>query len=225
MSTTMQSMHTSGTPEKKGRGCLFYFFVSLIVFIVALGGAAYYGYKVVVGKLGEFVQEYTSDQPAVLPEEQLTNEEVSQTTARAKEFFSAVDSGGSPAPLVLTGKDINALIAGSPELAPLKDSIHVSVNGSDVSGEISLPLEEFGYAGRYLNGKATFSVQLIGENLDVRISELIVKGQPAPEAFMTAIQGQNLAENSKIKNEQTKVLDKIERLDIRDGKVIITPKT
>ena len=226
MNTTMQSMHSpTAAPEKQGRGCLFYLFVSIIVFVLALGGAGYFGYRYITGKLGEFVQEYTSDTPAVLPKENLTEEEIAQVNTRTQQFVSAVNSGQSADPLVLTGKDINALIAGSPDFAMFKDSVHVSISDSNVTGEISLPLDEFGYPGRYLNGKATFSVQIIGENLDVRISELVVKGQPAPDAFMSAIKGQNLAEDNKIKSEESKFLSKIQRLDVKDGKIIITPRS
>lgn len=211
--------------EKKGRGCLFYFFVTLLVLLIVGGGALYYGYRVIMGQVGEFVNQYTESAPRPLPRDPLTEQDIADVQQRVVDFTQNIETGASSEPLVLTGKDINALIASSPELQYFKDSVHVSVEGDQITGEVSLPLADFGYPGRFLNGKATFAVALADDQLDVRISELQVKGEPVPDSVMSALQGQNLAENSKLDQQEGKIIQKIDRLEISDGKVTITPKT
>ena len=61
---------------------------------------------------------------------------------RVEEFRKAVKQGKAVEPLVLTGDDLNVLIDEEPELAQLKGKVYLRIEGDELKGQISLPLEE-----------------------------------------------------------------------------------
>ena len=58
---------------------------------------------------------------------------------RVEAFRKAVDAGTPTEPLVLTSDDLNALIEENPEL---KGTIYVKVEGDEVKGQVSFPLDK-----------------------------------------------------------------------------------
>ena len=70
---------------------------------------------------------------------------------RVEAFRKAVEAGTATEPLVLTSDDLNALIE---ENAELKGKVYVKIEGDEVKGQVSIPLERLAdlpmFKGRYL---------------------------------------------------------------------------
>ena len=62
---------------------------------------------------------------------------------RVEAFRKAVEAGTPTEPLVLTSDDLNALIEENPDL---KGKIYVKVEGDEVKGQVSIPLDKLGLA-------------------------------------------------------------------------------
>jgi hypothetical protein len=77
---------------------------------------------------------------------------------------------------------------------------------------------------RYLNAMATFAGSLENGTLDVRIHALEVKGKAVPESAMTKIRAKNFAEEAQKDPDTVRFLRKLDRIEVRDSSVIITPK-
>jgi hypothetical protein len=102
----------------------------------------------------------------------------------------------------------------------------VAVEEDKISGQASIPLDNLGgmFKGRYLNGAATFSVQLSAGRLMIFLDSLSVRGKPLPDQIMTNLRGTNLAENANNNPESSQMFQKIESIDVQGGKVCIVPK-
>ena len=98
---------------------------------------------------------------------------MAQVKQRFEAFQQAVREHHATKPLTLTADDINALIASGGDQQGLKGKVYVSLDGDQLKGEVSVPLQDVGlsmFKGRYLNGSATF-------NLSFRDGRLV--GHPA----------------------------------------------
>jgi hypothetical protein len=123
--------------------------------------------------------------------------------------------------LELTSDDINALIDDEPDL---KGKIYVNVEGDKVKGQVSIPLEKVGLPmlrGRYLNGEADVKASLSDGVLLVTLDSLEVNGKKVPEDFMKGIRTQNMAKDMYKDEKSAEMLRKLERLEVKDGKIIL----
>jgi len=130
-------------------------------------------------------------------------------------------------PLVLNSDEINALVASTPEAAPLRDKVYFRVDGNQLKGDLSIPMEALGlpiFRGRYLNGTATFGVDLHEGHLLVIVQSLTVKGKALPKVYMDRIRSQNLAQQLNVDPRATIAMDQIERLRIENGTVVVVPR-
>jgi len=214
----------SSEPEKKPRGCFFYGCLTAVclslVLLVLVGIAVYSGYRYYT----RMVNEYTSTTPMELPHVELPQEQAEALDARVEEFKKSLDTGKDVKPLILTPEEINALIAKNPDF---KDRLHVEIPGDKIQGQISLPLTEIGLPGlkgRYLNGKAAFSVLLNNGQLFVTLESLEVNGKPVPGEALQSFRGQNLAADFAKEPENAKAIEKLESIEIKDGKLVIKPR-
>ncbi len=228
-------------------GCLV---VIALVVLVVVGG-----FFAVKGVITSMVDEYTETAPVELPAVAISDEELEALQARAAAFTKAVKGEGETAaepvsgaaegpevteiaeggageaaapaePLVLSERDINALIQHDPEWQALKGKVYVSIEDGLVKGEVSFPLDELEFEmvkGRYFNGSATFSVQLRNGVLFVTVDSATLKGSPVPEEFMAGLRAENLAKNMQQDPELREFLDKLERIEVEDGTITITP--
>jgi hypothetical protein len=211
-------------PVKKPRGCFFYGCVTAIclslVFLVVVGLLAYTGYRYYT----RMIEQYTSTSPMELPKVDLPPEQVEALNARVDAFKKALDTGKDAEPLVLTADEINVLIAKNPAF---KDRVHVEIPGDEIQGQISMPLGQIGLpglAGRYLNGKASFHVLLTDGQLFVTLRSLEVNGKALPEDVLKSFRKQNLAADFANDPDNAKAIQKLESIEVKDGKLIIKPR-
>src|ERR1051326_8444365 len=165
---------TTSPPPRKGRGCLFYGCLTCVVLLLLAAVLAVVAIRFVKNQ----VNAYTDSQPMKLPRVEMTDAEFQQLDQRGKAFGDAMERQTPAEPLILTERDINALIAKAANMKELADKVYVAVNGNEVKGQVSIPLSRLGWLGkgRYLNGEATFNVSLENGVLIVTDREIKVKG-------------------------------------------------
>jgi hypothetical protein len=173
------------------------------------------------------VNRYTDTQPMELPTVQMSQAEMVQVKQRFEAFQQAVREQRATKPLVLTADDINALIASGGDQQSLKGKVYVSLDGDQLKGEVSVPLQEVGLnmlKGRYLNGSATFNLAFRDGRLSVTPQTIQVKGEPLPEVYLREIRKQNLAVALTNDPGTAAVLKGLEEIQVKEGKLVIEPK-
>lgn len=215
--------------EGRGRGCFFYGCLgALLIAVVGL---------VLVGIVGVYlarfssrlIDEYTATSPEPVPVVELPKAEVEAIEGRVQAFQDAAGAGQAST-LVLSAQDLNALIAEDPNL---RGRLAVEIEGNQLQGRLSFPLEELGLPGflfgglkgRYLNGSARMTPTLVSSGkLAVRIDELTVKGQPVSEEFLKALrEGKAVIEFDFDEfKDKDGILRRIEAIEVRDGNLYLT---
>ena len=210
-------------PPKPRRGCFFYGCITGAVLLVMLLGALMLGLHYVK----KMVNRYTDTKPMELPSVQMSPSEIAQVKQRFEVFQQAIREQRATKPLELTAKDLNALIASGGEQDGLKGKVYVSLDGDQLKGEVSVPLEAVGWnvlKGRYLNGSATFNLSLRAGTLSVTPQTIQVKGQPLPEVYLREIRKQDLAMFLTNDPGAAAVLKGLEEIQVKAGKLVIAPK-
>ena len=208
---------------KPRRGCFFYGCITGLVLLVLVLGALMVGLHYVK----KMVNQFTGTRPMELPTVQMSQGEISSLKQRFEAFQQAVREQRPAQPLTLTADDINALMGSSRNREALKGKFYVSLDGDKLKGEISMPLREVGvgmFKGRYLNGSATFNLSFHNGALSVTPQTITVKGKPLPEVFMQEIRKQNLAAQSVNDSNVVAVLQGLEDIQVKEGKLVIVPK-
>jgi hypothetical protein len=212
---------SAAEPPKPGHGCFFYGCIAAsvlaVLLLIAIGLGVYFSYQTYL----RLVNQYTSPARMDLPKVEMAEEDRNALHARFNAFKKALDEGEDAEPLVLTGDELNVLLA---DQANVADRVYFIIEGDKLKGEVSLPLDAIGLAalkGRYFNGKATFEASLKNGRLDVRVDAAEVNGQPISEQVMAGLRTANLAEEASKQPENAKVLDKLESLVIKNGTITI----
>ena len=206
---------------KKHRGCLFYGCVTAIVLsvfaLIAVAAGLYSLYYFV----NKTVTEYTSTTPVPIPKVTFTDEQRKERDDRWEAFKQAVKKGETTE-IVLDSDDINALISEKDEV---KDKIYVTLEGDQIKGQVSIPLDDLGIPllpkGRYFNGNASLTAKMTDGQLDVRLKALDVNGKTMPPNVAQQFANQNLAKDVRFDGEQGATMRKIDKMVIKDGKLII----
>jgi hypothetical protein len=212
-------------PPKKPRGCFFYGCIAAsvlaLLMAIAIGVAGYFARKAYF----QFIEQNTSTTRMALPKVEMPEEQRKALGERFDAFKEALDRGEDVEPLVLNGDELNVLLQ---EKGGTKDRVYFVIEGDTLKGQVSLPLDEFklpGLQGRYFNGKATFHASLRGGVLVVTAESGEINGRPISEQFMAGIRGKNLAEDAAKNPDNAALIRKLESIQVKDGKIIITPKS
>lgn len=210
---------TAPPPPKKGRGCLFYGCLTCIVLLIIVGLIGFFTVRFLKNKF----DAYTDAAPMQLPKVEMAEAEYQTLQERVKGFGEAMDQGKPTEPLTLTERELNALIAKSKNAEEFADKVHVSLEGDQVKGQVSIPLSGLGWIGkgRYLNGEATFNVSLENGVLIVTARDVVVKGKPLPETFMVKLREENLAKDVYKNEKNAEAVRRLESLQVKDGVVTI----
>jgi hypothetical protein len=214
------------TPEPpqalpKQRGCFFYgciiASILALLFAILMAVIAFFGYRF----LTRAIEEYTSTTPRDLPKVEMPAEQRQALKARVESFQKAVEAGTPTEPLVLSSDDLNALIDDNEEL---KGMIYVKIEGEEVKGQVSIPLDKLKLGlvrGRYLNGEADLKASLSDGVLIVTLDSIEVNGKRPPDEIMKGIREQNLAKDAYKDEKGANLMRKLESLEVKDGKIIL----
>jgi hypothetical protein len=218
------------TPEPpyavpKQRGCFFYgciiASVLAVLTVILLGALAWIAYRFA----SQMIDQYTATTPRELPKVEMPAEQRQTLKERVEAFRKAVEAGTATEPLVLTSDDLNALIDDNPEL---KGIIYVKVEGDEVKGQVSIPLDKLNFPmvrGRYLNGEADLKASLSDGVLIVTLDSVEVNGVKVPDDVMKGIRQQNLAKDAYKDEKTSEMIRKLESLEIKDGKITLKVRT
>ena len=211
-------------PEiKKRRGCFFYGCLSVVVLLFIVGIMA----LLLINYARNLINTYTDTSPMAMPGVEMPAADYAALEKRVETFKENLDQQKAVSPLVLSGEEINALIAHQPDTKGLKDRFHIAIEGDKIKGQVSIPLGELRLPftkGRYLNGAAAFKASLQNGILMVTAESIEVKGKPLPETFMSEVRKENLAKDASRNPKHAEALRKIESLEVKDGKIIIKPR-
>lgn len=216
------------SPERSNvKGCLFYGCLSVVIlsFLVAVG--LFFAGRYALNKFKGVMQEYTQTQPEPLAPVLLTTEQKAELRARVDTFRSQLDAGVAQ-PLELNADEANQLIAGSQASGPLAKHFRIRLDGSTLLGTASIPLDEMGpisLPGRFLNGEAAFGISLSEGRLNVRLQDFKVQGKSLPPEILQAMRSANFGDKMGTDPNLAPWLEKLSAIEIRDGKILISPKS
>src|SRR5258708_25169887 len=100
-------------PPKKRRGCFFYGCVTCLILFLVVGLMAVLAVRYFAGQINAVIAQYTDTSPMALPTVNMPADEVKKLQARIDAFNKAADAHTNVPALVLTGPEINALLANS----------------------------------------------------------------------------------------------------------------
>src|SRR6185369_7501852 len=116
----------SASEPTKRRGCFFYGCITVLVLMVLFGIAGFFAVRYGLNKFNAFVEQYTETTPMTLPTVQMPPTDYQLLDKRATAFADLVKARKASPPLVLTGEEINALIANNPAWKSMKGRVYVT---------------------------------------------------------------------------------------------------
>ena len=212
-------------PPSKGRGCFFYGCITAIVLFVVGSISIYLGVRYAIRSA---IDEFTESSPITLPKVQISTADLAALEERVATFQKTLKDKKTGEPLVLTGNEINALIAEDSAFKNLRGKLYVTIEGDQIKGKISIPLRSLGFSsleGRYLNGSAALKASLIQGVLVVNIQSLLVKGRDLPPNVLTQIRGSNLAQQFSQDPKNSQSIANFESITVEAGKLILKPNS
>lgn len=215
-------------PQKSGmstgKGCLLGCVVMCAVFVILVIAAGAYFYSFATS----MIDQYTDTEKIALPAVEYDADEAAAVEARFTDFFENADAAEETQTLELTDHEINVLLRSRPEAEIFGDDwIYVDIDGDQLNGEISMPLAEFGFVGRYINASVGLKASVVNDELFVTIESANVKGTPLPEEFMQQFRGQNLAQEAASDPEMEQYVNRVQEIVIEDDKLklVLKPKS
>ena len=219
---------TPASEEAKRRGCFFYGCITVLIVMVLVGIAFFFAVRYGLNKIASIVEQYTETTPMTLPPVQISPTDYEQLDKRVTAFADAVNARKATLPLVLTGGDINALIANNPAWKALKGKVYVTIEGDQIKGKVSIPMDDLAQVpllsrlkGRYLNGSAAFKAALANGVLVVTLQSLEAKGQSPSPQVMAQLKSVNFAQNSAQDPKTQEMIGRFESIEVKDGKITI----
>lgn len=168
------------------------------------------------------IEGMTEEAPRPMPAMSLDDADLDALRAR----FDAFLNGDGPPTIALDSEEVNGLIHLMGEEGP-GEWLRAEIEGDQLFAQISLPLarlgaDAFGLGARYLNGRVGLDVRLEEGRLSAFIRKIELGDRPVPEDILDGISQQNLAgEFTRSLDARDAVLRRIERLEIRDGRVVL----
>jgi hypothetical protein len=212
----------AAVPVRKGRGCFFYGCLSSLVLLLVICLMAFFAVRWVRKQISGF----TAGEPMQLPKVEMADTEYQALKQRVETFGAALNQEKATEPLLLTERELNALITRTPSMKELSDKVYVSLKDNQVRGQVSIPLSGLGWLGRgrYLNGEATFNVSLQNGVLVVTADAVQVQGRSLPEALMKGVRQENLAKELYKDPKDAAIISRLDSVQVQDGRAVIKPR-
>ena len=200
-------------------GCATVVIVGIVGAIVAVFAA-----KAFYNKL---VEETTDVVQVELPAVDASADEQTKTIEGFDTWKDAVENEepGTNA-LHLSQQDINILIQHHPDFEKMSDYMFVTIDESEISSELSVPLDFLGWEsleGRFFNGSVKLDIAFEDGYLRVYAKEASLKGEPISDEIMGAFRSENLAKDQQNNPQLMGIFEHLESVEIVDGELIITP--
>lgn len=213
-------------PRPRRLGCWFYGCTTLLVLVVV----GVVGVILAVRALAKnFRDNYTSTQPLKMERVELPPAEWTNLQQRIQAFSKALDQGESHE-LVLSERELNAFIDTDPKFKEVADRIQATIQGEQIGGQVSFPLPNVsffkwtGLGGRYVNGHATFEVDLDNGELEVMLREMTVNNKPIPKEFAQEFQKKNLAQDMQQDADTQAAIKKYDSIKVTNSTLVLKSK-
>ncbi len=176
------------------------------------------------------IETYTDSAPAVSALPETTVEERDAIQERVDKYADALDAHEATEPLVLTEREVNALLTDALEEND-DAAVGVELLPGQVRARVSLRLTQIlplgpwtrDLSGRYLNGTATFDAAVLNGTLDLNLAAFDVKGRALPERVLRILRDE-IAKSGALDDESVRdFLDKVGSVDFESGQVTVTP--
>ena len=214
----------SSAPAKK-RGCWFYGCVTLAIVGVISLVVGIFVVRWALALPEKLVNDFTDSAPVPIESVTLPPPERTTLEERLTAFQAALDGRGGAPEIILTARELNALIA---ENIDLKGKLFVLIEDDRIKGRVSVPLKEdigpFKVKGRYLNATASFKVSLSGGTLVVLLDDAEVNGRTLPALARNELRKTNLAEDAQRDPANAEKIARFESLRIAGGNIILRGK-
>lgn len=217
------SMIAFGRQIRRDEGNCFVWGCATLALVFVLGSIV--AFLTIRYGIQQLREQYTDDAPMELPVVEMSQGDLDALIERVDTFSEGLRDDEPVEQLVLTQDELNALLQHHPDLADLAGRVYVTIDEDDIlNGEVSVPLDFFpGFGGRYFNGSATFDVAIEDGRLTVFVDSATLNGEPIPDTFMEGIRGENLAAEMHSDANTKELIDKVEKLEVKDGLITITP--
>src|SRR5688500_6886863 len=123
-------------PGKSKRGCFFYGCITFVVLTLLIILGLFLTTKFLVNKF----QSLTDTAPTPLQIETIPDAELQALENRIDDFKNAVEAGNPTEPLILTARDLNALLSRD---AQWRGRLQVDLVEDKVVGKVSIPMDIF----------------------------------------------------------------------------------
>jgi hypothetical protein len=172
-------------PRRKGlgcfaRGCLIFLVFAIVLGIACVGGVFWGLHRHSALFYGTYWLAKTrslAEAPVAVPEFTGSDQQLQAVQERWQEFEQKARAA-QPAEIELTADDINSMIAASRDL---RGKIFVSIIGSEVRVQTSVPLGEFlGRPGYYFNSNIVFNSKGAQSLDNLQLDRLTINGEQAP---------------------------------------------
>ena len=206
----------AASDERQGKGCLFW--GCLGVSIVALLVMIIVG--IVVFRVRQVAMHFTDTQPAKIPVVQVEDSEAKKAEGKFGELSAVLKDPQASGTFTFDAEEINTFIATIPDCKALRGKAQIRIEDNRLLADTSLPLDQIpGMKGRYLNGTIGLNVTCENGVLQVRATDVTVKGEPLPEELMSKLAGKNLAKDAYDNPKATDVIKRVDYITIEDGKL------
>lgn len=203
-------------------GCWFWGCLTVVILLVAGALGLYFGVRYYVRQA---VMSYSTTEPLTLPALDLTQEHYAGARGKVEAFAAAMEGQEGADRLVLSSDDINALIIFHPDMGFMRDRVFVDLRGNEIRGRISIPLEAFGFAGRFVNADGKFFAGMVNGQLRITPLELSLNGKALPAQLLKQLQNRNLTDEIFKKNpEAAQFFNRFESISVADGMVTLVLK-
>jgi hypothetical protein len=209
-------------PQGKKSNCLLIGCVAVaagaVLFVAVVGGLSYFG-------LRSIAEQYTEAEPRQLPITTISEEDYQALSARYQEFIDAARDN-QPTIIRLTADDINALIRNHPDFREARGHVFVTIDDDVVGGQVSFQIpDEFPMVGgRYLNGSATFQLEMSGGRPVLYIDTFEVAGRTPPPEFLDQFRQENLLKELQQDPQSAQVLNRVDAVQVSGGVLEISTR-
>ncbi len=146
-------------------------------------GLVLYAYLIAVE--AHLVSDRFATAPATLPALALDDTAIADIRARSRRF-DAERRAGKPATLTLDNTTINEWFAVTTEIETYRDRIRVQMQDDAMTVMLSVPLNDHGFRGRYLNGAVVMRPHYRDGTLRVALDSVRVGDDELPPRLMDA---------------------------------------
>jgi len=209
---------------KQKHGCWFYGCLTLAILALLAAIGTWIAFRYFVKTASGWIEGYTSTNRIQIEQVSISQGELKSLQDRVASFSEALAGQKGSPELVLTADDINALIQHDPEYKDVKDKLYVMLEGDQIKGKLSMPLDQVGFKDRYLNGLATIKVTLAEGVLNINLKDVQVGDKPLPPAMLSELRKYNFAQNIQNDPDAQRSLQKFESIQVKDSKLIIRAK-